>query len=296
MRLSLRKILPTLLAAFAVLGGSTLVLADITPANIPARAIPPEYQNVGVDEHGNLKLPMDLTFLNERAEVVKLGDLFKSGKPVIMQLGYYGCPKLCDVISRSFIESSRQISLNLASDYQFVFVSINPSESPDLANAKRQSYVQFYDRSGCEGGFHCLVGSDINIHLLATALGYRYHPAGTDGVFAHPAVLFVLTPDGRISRYLYGVSVPPETLRLSLVEASEGKIGTSFDKLALFICCYDVDTGKYAMTAIGVMRLSACATMMTLGGGILWLFWHGRRSRFPRIVDSSGAKLVNGMK
>jgi protein SCO1/2 len=240
--------------------------------------LPEQYRNAGVDEHPDGQVPLDLQFYDENGQVVPLSTYFQPGRPVILQMGYFDCPKLCDVISRDLIESARQIDLVAGKDFDFVFVSINPAESPNLAAVKRLSYIEAYDKPGQGDGFHCLVGSPPDIKALAAAVGFRYNEVDIPGEFAHPAVLFVLTPEGKISRYLYGVSVPPETLRLSLVEASAGKIGTSFDRLALMFCCYDLSTGKYSLMAFRVMQLAAVLTVAVLGSSMLWMWRHGPRS------------------
>ena len=243
---------------------------ESTPSSGSMSFIPPQYVNVGVSEHPDVQIPLNLPFYDEHANVVKLADFFKTDRPVILQLGYFNCPKLCDVVSRGLIDTAKQVELTVGKDYQFVFVSINPAESPDLAALKKQSFIEAYGKPGTGDAFHCLVGKDPNIHALADAVGFRYTELDRNGQYAHPAVLFVLTPQGKISRYLYGVTVPPRTLRLSLVEASEGKVGSSFDRLALMICCYDVATGKYAMTAINLVRITALGTLMVLGVSMFW--------------------------
>jgi protein SCO1 len=245
----------------------------------PARVIPEQYQNVGVTEYPNVQLPLDLNFLDEHDQIVPLRSFFQTGRPVVLQLGYYGCPKLCDVISHALVQTARQIdSLTVGKDFQFVFLSINPAETADLAGMKKQSLLEAYNRPGAENGFHCLVGQDMNIQKLAAAIGFRYHRVDIDGEFAHPAVLFVLTPEGHMSRYLYGVAVPADTLKFSLVEAGQGKIGSSWDKLALLICCYDVETGKYTLAAVRLMRFAGVVTMLTIGGGMFWLSRRGGKA------------------
>jgi protein SCO1/2 len=250
-------------------------------------AVPDQYRNVGVDEHPNAQVPLDLTFYDDRGQVVKLGDYFNSGRPVIMQLGYYQCPKLCDVVSRGLVDSAKDIDLKAGTDFDFVFVSISPGESPNLAALKRQSFIVEYGHPDQASGFHCLVGTQSNITPLAQTMGFRYKAVDIDGQFAHPAVLFVLTPQGKISRYLYGVTYPSRTLHLALVEASAGKIGTSFDRLALMICCYDVATGKYAVTATFLMEFGAIATLFAMGGFFWWLIRHT-----PRYPDAPPGTLA----
>jgi protein SCO1 len=269
---------------------ATVVMVP-TPRAMADMQMPTQYQNVGVDEHPNVQVPQDISFYNDRGEVVKLGDFFQSGRPVILQLGYYDCPKLCDVVSRGLVDSAKQIDLKAGTDFDFVFVSISPEESPNLAAMKRQSFIQEYGKPDEASGFHCLVGPQSSITALAQAVGFRYKEVEVQGQYAHPAVLFVLTPQGRVSRYLYGVTFPSRTLRLSLVEASAGKIGTSFDRFALMICCYDVATGQYAVTAIAMMEFGAIATLVVLGGFYWWLIRYAPR-RNDEPPDSLAAHLT----
>jgi protein SCO1/2 len=244
---------------------------------------PDEIKNVGITEHPNGQVPLDLAFLNERSERVTLGKYFDGGKPVVLQMGYLNCPKLCDVISRSFVDSARQIDLKAGSGFQFLFVSIDPLETPDLAALKKRGYLEEYQRTDAADGFHFLIGTRQSISALAEAVGYRYNTVADGQLaipqFAHPAVLMILSPQGRITRYLYGVNYPPNTLELSLVEASAGKVGTSVDQLALLICSFDVVTGKYAMVAIKVMRLAGALTVVVMAGVLAWLFKYEKRKR-----------------
>jgi len=287
---------------------TVLVLAPMALADgfLPSPVPVSEYQNVGVDEHPNAQLPLDLQFMDETGRLVKLADYFKPNRPVVLQLGYYGCPKLCDVISRAVVDSAKVIeSVSAGKDYTFVFVSINPAETAALAGMKRQSMLAEYNRPNSDDGFHCLVGTEANIDKLADAVGYRYHRVDIDGQFAHPAVVMVLTPDGRMSRYIYGIGAPTQTLELSLVDASAGKIGSSWDKFALLICCYDVATGKYSLAAERLMSFAAICTMLFMGASFFWLFRHagpGRGSRLgkPRVggqgIDDSGNETTQEMK
>lgn len=235
-----------------------------------------------MSEHPDAQLPLDLQFLDGDGKIVRLGEFFKPDRPVILQLGYYGCPMLCDVISRSLVDTAKTMGLNAGKDFTFVFVSISPAETEVLAHAKQENMIAEYAHPDSADGFHCLVGQEMNIKKLAAVIGYKYKAVGTPGPmggvqqYSHPAVLMVVTPDGKISRYLYGIAVPQDTLRLSLVEASAGKIGTSWDRLALLICCWDPGTGKYTVTAENIMRLAGVGTMLIMGVSALWLFRHGR--------------------
>jgi protein SCO1/2 len=274
-------------AAVGIFRIALALLTIVACGVIPARAQdttgqserPQQYRNAGVDEHPNAQVPTDLTFYNETGQPIQLGSYFHPNRPVILQLGYFDCPKLCDVISRGVVDTVKQINLVGGKDFVYLFVSINPGESPNLAAVKRENYIEQYGKPGEGDGFHFMVGEPKNITALADAVGFRYQEVDLPGQYAHPAVIFILTPDGKISRYLYGVSVPPETMRLSLVEASQGKIGDSFDKLALMFCCYDITSGKYTLMAFRLMQVASVFTVAILGGSVLWMFRHGSRRR-----------------
>lgn len=248
--------------------------ADSAPNPTAGTQLPAAYRNVGVDEHLNLQLPIDLRFYDENGQYTTLGQILRPGHPMILQLGYLECPMLCDVISRGVVDSARKIDLGIGTDYDFTFVSIDPSDTPSLATLKRNSYVTEYDRDGSRPGFHVLVGKPSEIEQLSAAAGFRYQPAD-NGQFAHPAVVMVITPEGKISRYLYGVTFPPQVLRLSLVEASQGKIGSTVDQILLICLHWDPTAGKYSMAAMNLVRVGGVITVMVLGGAIFWMVKRG---------------------
>ncbi len=247
-------------------------------ARAAQQQIPAEYRNVGVDEHLNAQLPLDLRFYSEKAQKVTLGEVFHHDRPVVLQLGYLQCPMLCDQVSRGLVESAKKIDLNIGQDFDFLFVSIDPTDSPDLAQIKLNNYAAAYGKPGSASGFHFLVGAQDDIQQLAAAVGFRYQPAH-NGQFAHPAVAMVITPDGKIARYLYGINFPPQTLRLSLVEASHGKIGSSVDQILLICLCYDPATGKYSMAAVNLMKIGGILTLILLGGAIFWMVKRGSHAQ-----------------
>lgn len=273
----MRAVLPYYLAAMLMAIGTPAARANWADDATAGTQLPAAYRNVGVDEHLNSQLPLDLQFINEKAQFVRLGDLFHHDRPVLLQLGYLQCPMLCDQVSRGLVDSSKEIGLDIGKDFDFVFVSIDPTDSADLAQIKLNNYVKEYGKPGSASGFHFLVGTQKEIEQLAAAVGFRYQPA-PNGQFAHPAVAMVITPDGKISRYLYGITFPEQTLRLSLVEASQGKIGTSVDQILLICLHWDPTTGKYSMTAMNLMRIGGILTMMVLGGAVFWMVKRGSQA------------------
>jgi protein SCO1/2 len=277
----MKTVVHTFLAALLIAIGAQAARASWTPDTGAGSQLPAAYRNVGVDEHLNVQLPLDLQFFDEKAQPMTLGELFHPNRPVLLQLGYLECPMLCDTVSRGLVDSSKKIGLDIGKDFDFVFVSIDPTDSADLARLKKNSYVMEYDKPGSAGGFHVLVGRQPQIEQLAKAVGFRYQPA-RNGQFAHPAVAMVITPDGKISRYLYGVTFPEQTLRLSLVEASQGKIGTSVDQILLICLHWDPDQGKYSWAAMNLMRIGGVLTMVLLGGAIFWMVRHGAHPKRPK--------------
>jgi protein SCO1 len=259
-------------------GGIDRAYADDDSGSPGVNQLPSQYRNVGVTEHLNASLPLDLQFYDEHAQYMRLKDLLHPNRPILLQLGYLECPMLCDVISKSLFDTAKKTDLQMAKDFDFVFVSINPSDSPDMAAMKRESYVQECGDPAAISGIRVLTGRPTEIQLLADTVGYRYAPA-PNGQFAHPAVAMVITPDGRISRYLYGVSFSPQTLRLSLVEASQGKIGSTVDQFLLICLHFDASSGKYTMTAVFIMRAAGLVTILALSSAIFWLTKRGNHLR-----------------
>jgi protein SCO1/2 len=273
-----------------LLAGVPCAMAQLTgPADIKPRmeAAPDELKNISLDEHLNAQVPLDLTFVDDTHHAVKLGDYFKGKKPVVLQLGYYGCPMLCDLISQGATDSLKKIPLTAGTDFEVVFISIDPKESWTLAQGKKKSYVQEYDRAGSAGGWHSLTGQEDQIKKITQAVGFNYKWVPTAGQFSHPAGLILCTPEGKISRYLYGVKFDSQTLRLSLVEASEGKIGTTTDHFLLTCFQFDGKQGKYAFFAMNLMRAGGLVTLTVLVWVLIWLF--RREARRKALEMDAGA-------
>jgi protein SCO1/2 len=233
---------------------------------------PDALMNIGVDEHRGSKLPLDLTFQDDHGQTVKLGKYFTGKKPVILQLGYYKCPMLCSLISQGTVDSLRKLTLTAGKDFEIVFVSIDPEEKSDLAADKKETYVQDYHRDGAADGFHFLTGNEATIKQLAQAVGFRYKWVESAHQFSHPAVVMIATPDGTLSRYLYGVKFDNTTMRLSLVEASDGKVGSAMDQILLTCFHYDGQQGKYAMAAITAMKIGGAVTVLVLAAVLTLAF------------------------
>jgi protein SCO1/2 len=245
------------LAAFAVVGLASAPALAFGPDRQESPVAAADLTGVNVTEHLGAALPLDLTFVDETGKTVRLGDYFTGKRPVVLQLGYYQCPMLCSLISKGTASAFQSISLKSGKDYDLVFVSIDPSETPTLAAQKKQAYAKELGKN--LEGWHFLTGQQPVIESLAKTVGFNYRWVQSAGQFSHPAVIMMCMPDGKVSRYLYGVRFDPTTVRESLVEASNGKIGNSFDQLYLTCFQYDGHQGKYAVAAISIMR----------GGGVL---------------------------
>jgi protein SCO1/2 len=240
------------------------------PGEQAAPASTADLSGISVTEHLGAALPLDLTFVDETGKAVRIGDYFTGKRPVVLQLGYFKCPMLCSLISQGTVNAFKAVSLEPGKDYDLVFVSIDPSEGPALAAEKKQSYAAELGKKGLDG-WHMLTGEQASIAALAKAVGFNYRWIQSAGQFSHPAVIMMCMPDGKISRYLYGVRFDPDTVRLSLVEASNGKIGNSFDQLYLTCFQYDGHQGKYAVAALGVMRAGGVLIMIIVAGSLLGL-------------------------
>ncbi len=206
---------------------------------------------------------------------MRLGDYFDN-RPVILTLNYYECPMLCTLELNGLVAALRTMSLEPERDFRIVTVSINPKETPELAARKKTQYVKQYGRAGAAAGWHFLTGDEPEIQALAKAVGFRYAFDAESGQYAHAAGIAVATPDGRLSRYFYGIEFGPRDLRLGLVESSQGKIGTLADQILLFCYHYDPATGRYAAAALKMMRLAGIATIILLAFSIRRMV---RRSR-----------------
>lgn len=220
-------------------------------------------RDVGLDQKLNDSIPLNLTFRNEQGQTVALSSFFGQ-KPVILTLVYYQCPMLCTQVLNGLTRSLKEISLNLGPDYEVVTVSIDPKDQPVLADAKHIMYAGMYGRPGAVQGWHFLTGEEPNIQALAKSVGFRYAYDRVSGQYAHPSAIMVLTPEGKISRYFYGITYPSRDLRLGLIDASAGKIGTPVDAILLYCYHYDPMTGKYGLIISHVIKIAGVVTVAAI--------------------------------
>jgi protein SCO1 len=247
---------------------------------------PAGLDQVGIDEKLNQAIPLHLAFRDDRGREVKLAKYFENGRPIILTLNYASCPLLCQLQLQGLIHSLRDLEWNVGEEFDVLTVSIDPSETWQQASLAKKRHVQSYGRAGTAGGWHFLTGTEPNIRQLADAVGFRYRYVEEQREYAHTAALMVCTPDGRVSRYLYGVEYPPQTLRLSLVEAAEGKIGSTLDRVLLFCFHYDAESGRYGPSARRMMQLGGLVTVLVLLTTLL-PYWFFRRDRKPNALRRS---------
>ncbi len=236
-------------------------------------------KDVGIDQRLNDEIPLDLSFRDEHGRTVELAQYFGS-KPVILTLVYYNCPMLCTQVLNGLDRSLKLIPMDLGKDFNVVTVSIDPTERPVLAEAKQAMYTGMYGRPGAAEGWHFLTGDQPQIQRLAQAVGFRYAYDSESKQFAHASVIMVLTPEGRLSRYFYGVQYPERDLRLGLEEASQGKISSAVDQILLFCYHYDPHTGRYGLLISRVIQLAGAATVL-IGGIFLFFLFRGEHDSSP---------------
>ncbi len=221
-------------------------------------------EGVGIDQNLNAAVPLDLVFRDEANQPVALRRYF-GDKPVILALVYYQCPRLCSLTLSDMVHSLSQVDLRPKQDYSVVIVSIDPAEKPPLAAAKKASYGKVFPKPGFDGGWHFLTGDQSAITKLASAVGFHYRWDEPTRQFVHAAGIMVATPEGKLSRYFYGIQYLPIDVRLALVEASAHKIGSPVDYVLLFCCPYDPLTGKYTVAIYNVLKLAGLVTLLCLG-------------------------------
>ncbi len=240
-----------------------------SPGGQTAESIPRELEGVGVTEHLGESVDLTRIFVDEQGSPVMLQDLMKEGRPVILSLVYYECPNLCNLLMNGLTDALRSLDWTVGTNFDIVHVSINPNEKPQLAAAKRASYIKAYAREVPKGAWHFLTGEEPQIQALAKEVGFQYHYDEGEQQYAHTAVLVVLMPEGKIARYLYGIQFEPRDLKLALLEASKGKIGNVVERFLLFCYHYDPKTKKYALFATRLMQGAGAVTVLVMGSLIL---------------------------
>jgi len=260
------RIFPALLALLTI--ASSHALSQGMSQGVmspPANVRPPYLENVGIEQRLDAQVPADLAFVDDAGRPVKLGDYFGK-KPLILNLVYYNCTMLCGEALAGLSGSMKMIKFDVGNEFDVVTVSFNPKETPEIAAAKKADYVKRYGRPGAAAGWHFLTGPPESINALTKAVGFQYQYDPTKNQYAHATAIMVLTPDGRIARYFYGVDFPPKDLRMGLVEASQGKIGNLTDQVLLYCYHYDPSVGKYGAVVSNMLKIGGGLTILLVGG------------------------------
>ena len=242
----------------------------------PANTRPPRLENVGIEQHLDAQVSPDLTFRDDTGKTVKLEDYF-GHKPLILNLVYYNCTMLCGEALAGLSSAMRLVKFDVGNEFDVITVSFDPRETPEMAAAKKREYVKRYGRANAAAGWHFLTGQPESIDALTKTVGFQYQYDAKSNQYAHATAIMVLTPQGRISRYFYGVDFPPKDLRMGLVEASQGKIGNAVDAVLLYCYHYNPESGKYGAVVANILRLAAAATIFLLGG-LIFILWRLDRS------------------
>jgi protein SCO1 len=272
----------TLFVQFALLVSATVAIAQPPSSfqdkdvSTPSQVLPSDLSNIGIDQRLNQPVPLDLEFKDEHGNTVKLGDFFRSGRPVILNLVYYTCPMLCGEELVGEASALSMLKFTPGKDYEIVSVSFNPDETPKDALAAQQTYIarinEHLDHKIDGAGWHFLTGQQAQIKQLADAVGFHYRRDPHSGQFIHSTAIMIVTPAGKIAQYYYGVEFSPKDVRLGLIEASHDKIGTVVDQVVLYCYHYDPKTGRYGAVITNMIRLAGAATMLILGGFLIVMF------------------------
>jgi len=239
----------------------------------PSTGLPTALRDVRIEQKLDQQLPLDLVFRDESGQEVKLGQYFRQ-KPVVLSLVYYDCPMLCTQILNGMVTSFRVLPFQIGKEFDVVTISFDPREKPELAATKKKVYIDYLpDRmqAGANSGWHFLTGDPASIERITDAVGFRYHWDEATKQFAHASAIIVATPEGKLSRYFYGVEYAPRDLRLGLIESSQSKIGTLSDELLLYCFHYDPATGKYGAAVMRVMRIAGVITLLGIIAMIILL-------------------------
>jgi protein SCO1 len=246
----------------------------------PSTGLPQALQEVRIEQKLNQQLPLDLVFRDENGRDVKLGQYF-GHKPVVLAFVYYDCPMLCTQVLNGMVTSFRVLPFEIGQEFDVVTISFDPRETPELAQKKKKVYVDYLPekmRADAANGWHFLTGDQANIEKITDAAGFRYRWDDKTQQFAHASAIMVTTPQGKLSRYYYGIEYPARDLRLGLIESSANKIGSPVDQLLLYCYHYDPATGKYGAVVMNIMRVAGVITLLGILAMLLLLGRNARRA------------------
>lgn len=242
---------------------------------------PKQMEGIKVQEHLGDMMNLNIPFVDEEGQTVTLKDYVKDERPLVVMMGYYECPKLCSLVLNGFFSAARSLTWTLGKEYDFVVVSVDPKEDHILAANKKATYVRYYGRNASEKGIHFLSGKEENIRKFADDLGFQYKYDEKVKQFIHPAVLTVLSPKGKITRYLYGIDFKASDVKLALIEGAENRVGNILERILLFCYQYDPHAGSYSFTIMNMMKFAGACTILM----IAFLIWFLSRKTPPVIPN-----------
>ena len=287
------RVLRTFLTIAALLHCSGSVRAQMIPDNVgqSSNGLPPALVNVGFDPQLNAQIPLDQTFVDEYGQPVTLRE-YSGKKPVVLAFVYFTCPMLCSQVEQAVVGTLKMISFDPGRDYEVVFISFDPSDTPDAALKKKHEAMSRFARPATDNGWHFLTGTRESIDAVTKAADFRFSYDAKSRLFGHASGILILTPDGRISRYFFGVEYPPSNVRLGLVDASAGKIGTPVDHLLLFCYQYDPTKARYSATILTVIRMGGVVTLLCMAIG--FVIFRRREHRGDRSRNSGPVSPMQG--
>ena len=273
-------------AGLPLAGSALLAQPERLLPTPPSSAKPEILKNVGIDQRLGAQLPLDAILQDEQGRAVRLGQFF-GPRPVVLVLAYYNCPMLCTQVLNGTLSSLRVLSFDAGKEFEVVVVSFDPRDRPADAAAKKAPYVKEYGRPGAENGWHFLTGGPASIARLTSAVGFRYKFDESLGQFAHASAIFVATPDGRLSKTLFGIEYAPRDVRLALIEAANRRIGTPIDQILLYCYHYDPKIGKYGAVVMNMVRMGGVAAVAILTTFLL-VMWRRDRKRDAAKAAAAG--------
>ena len=250
------------------------------PSLESSNGLPAPLKKVGIEQRLGEKLPLEAVFKDENGREVKLGDYFSKGRPIVLALVYYECPMLCNQVLNGLTGSMKGVNLDAGKDFDVVAISFDAKENdkPELGKNKKASYLERYGRPGTDDGFHFLTGTQESIDAVTTAVGFTYEWDEKSNQFAHASGVMIANPDGKLSRYLYGIDYSPKDLKFGIMESAENKVGSVTDQLLLYCYHYDPSTGKYGFAILNSLRIAGIATL--LGMGLMgFVFWRKAKNK-----------------
>jgi protein SCO1 len=244
------------------------------PSQSAGNGLPSALQNIGIEQKLGEQLPLDTVFKDENGRAVKLGEYFSKERPVVLALVYYECPMLCNEVLNGLTGSLKGISFDAGKEFDVVAISFDAreNEKPELTKNKKAAYVERYGRPGSENGWHFLTGEQASIDAVTKAAGFNYQWDEKSNQFAHAGGIMIVTPDGKMSRYFYGIDYSPKDVKFGIMESAESKVGNPAEKLLLYCFHYDPASGKYGLAVLNVIRLGGIATLMGLGA-MFFVLW-----------------------